>query len=307
MKRRCILVPLDGLDRARAALPHACALARAYGTGIELLSVVEDLGDSDHSNRLEAMVAEGLGHYLQIEGEQLRAAGFAVELCVRRGEAAETILMHAEKRRARAVVLSTHGQDGFNSHSLGSVADRVIGEARCPVLAVAPPSYRISCRGWRPQRLLVPLDGSAQAEQALAAANELAATFGAEVLLALVQPRLNIPMAIVGDAGPEPTALERAAGARAAIYVDLVRAAAPCGIHVRKMSLRDGAAGRLIDLVESEAVDLVVITSHRRGGASGQSLGSVAREVVRHGIPTLIVHPEAAGAGVTAPPELVHA
>jgi nucleotide-binding universal stress UspA family protein len=291
MKRRSILVPLDGSELAEAALPYASALARATGCGIELLAVVDELGADDYANRLEALLAEGLGSHLRHAAERLRVDGVEVDTCVRRGDPAENILLHAEKRRARAVVMTTRGLGGLDRWLLGSVADGVIRLARCPVLAVSPTNAAPAIAAWKPRRLLVPLDGSSEAEQALDFAFELGAAFQAEIVLARVQPWVTSQMAIYGGYVPDIAHMDERAAESAAEYLHGIRDTASAGVSVRDVVLRGDPAERLIALAEADAIDLIIMTSHGRRGLGRLLLGSVADRIIRHGLPTMVVHP----------------
>lgn len=290
MKRQSILVPLDGSDLARAALPFATTLARAHGTGIELIGVVNHLGSGVYAGRLEALRAEALGGYLVDAAEQLRAQGFGVDVCVRRGSPAETILMHADKRRARAVVLTTHGFGERGQTPVGSVAKSVVCRAECPVLTINP-NGGLAPLTWRPRRLLVPLDGSAEAESALMPAFRLAAALQAAVVLARVQPRIAWPPPIYGTFIPGLSALDQHIGAVAARYLRAISSGAPADIPVHTRVVRGDVAEGLIDLAAAEGIDLVVLAPPNRGQTGPERLDNVTDQIIRHGPPALIVHP----------------
>jgi len=295
MKRQMILVPLDGSENALSALPYATAVARACGTGIELLAVANGAPDLQN-DRLRSLVVQGLTVHLQHIAEHLHVNGIAAETCVRFGDPAETILMQAEKRRARAVVLATHGRGGIDRWLLGSVADTVVRQAVCPVLTVAPQRARAGSTRWWPRRLLVPVDGSPQSEQALPAAYELAAAFGAEVVLARVYPWTTTVTEGYAVMLADAAALDHEAMQTAALALRALRDTAPPGVSVRDVMLRGDAAERLIGLAEADAIDLIVMTSHGRHGVSRLLLGSVADRLIRSGRPTLVIHPVPADA-----------
>ena len=59
-----------------------------------------------------------------------------VEMIVREGPAAEDILRTAERRQVDLIIMSTHGRSGVRRLLLGSVAEKIIRSAPCPVLAV---------------------------------------------------------------------------------------------------------------------------------------------------------------------------
>ena len=108
---------LHVLDRQRPRLSHARSA---------------DLEFEAHE-RLRALVETGLG----AAGVQPRY----VQMHVLPGDPATEILRLAENVAADRVVVGTHGRRGFTRLLLGSVAERVMREARCPVLVVRPLLY----------------------------------------------------------------------------------------------------------------------------------------------------------------------
>ena len=117
---------------------------------------------------------------------------------IRRGNPAEVITEIARREGTDLLILSTHGRTGLNRVHRGSVADRVIRTALCPVLVVGPrvmePGQWKSNRAVKPiTRILVPLDGSPAAEDAVPEAMRFAAALGSDLYLfrAMLMPMLN--------------------------------------------------------------------------------------------------------------------
>jgi universal stress protein A len=146
MAIRKILVPTDFSAPSRAALEYAAELAPALGASIDVLHVWElpvfvppsmlpDAGVADLSvidiyrkgaeSQLEQFVAEA-----KEQGVAVRAA-FA-EL----GPPSQTIAEFANRREYDLIVIGTHGRTGLAHVVIGSVAERVVRYAHCPVLAV---------------------------------------------------------------------------------------------------------------------------------------------------------------------------
>lgn len=135
-----ILLTLDGSPLAELAVPHAVALARAFGARLELLGVVPvsheqalvqgAAGVGGEAQRTEA------GDYLTSIVSQLRDEGLEANWTVRMGNVAQEILDHAEACDADLLVLSSHGRSGLGRWVYGSVADRVLRHATIPVLLV---------------------------------------------------------------------------------------------------------------------------------------------------------------------------
>jgi nucleotide-binding universal stress UspA family protein len=68
--------------------------------------------------------------------DEARAAGLEADLDLTVGNPVEAILAAAQARGAQLIVMGTHGRSGAERHALGSVAERVVRSARCPVLTV---------------------------------------------------------------------------------------------------------------------------------------------------------------------------
>src|SRR3954451_10003570 len=141
---RRLLVPIDFSAGSDRASQYAAVLARALGASVHLLHVLEesfathavwDEDALDVSARRERAVRESEAKLSAI------AAGFAstaatVTIEVRCGRAAREILAVSERRGTDLVVMGTHGRTGLQHLLHGSVAEHVLREAPCPVLAV---------------------------------------------------------------------------------------------------------------------------------------------------------------------------
>lgn len=165
---------LDPERVTHCAIPYGRAIAQRLGTGIVLLSVVE--------------ITESLRSYLEAEGEQvdqlvqrwLSQRREAIEKLaqtitdvpyhveVRIGEPAKEIVAFADERQAAALVMSSHGRTGVARLLVGSVTFTVAQRARQPLIVVrarVPVPAPNAIVHLSP--VLVPLDGSSLAEEAI--------------------------------------------------------------------------------------------------------------------------------------------
>ncbi len=304
---RSILVPLDGSALAERALPFAVSLARASGDRLVLLraNLLRDFGA-----RPEGQIDPQ--DDLAVISERLGAESVAAEPHVypvyELDEVAGAICDAASQRKCRLIVMSTHGRGGLGRMLYGSVADAVLREAEVPVLLVP-----VTCeRTWptdRPLRLLVALDGSALAEQALGPASELMRAAGAE--LVLVQS-FDLSSIVATDSFSYLAIDPDAELAAAREYLEGV--AAPLRQAGGKVEIHAdlGAAPRVIAAVARDRnIDLIVMATRGRGGLARLVLGSVATETLhRVDVPTLLVRPAkraiadeaASDVGATTPP-----
>lgn len=144
-----ILVPTDFSATSDAALEHARALASAFGSELSLVHVFEDPLLSG-AVTAEAFVPEApevrdalmkeaqtrLTHRIRPDDrETLRATGEIIT-----GSPATAIADHAARVGADLIVMGTHGRGGVSHLLLGSVAERVVRMAPCPVLTVRGPA-----------------------------------------------------------------------------------------------------------------------------------------------------------------------
>lgn len=146
-----ILVPTDFSTTADAALEYAFVLAERFGASVQLLHVLEDPFVAD-GMAAEAYISEApalRSAMLHDAQERLahRAAprgpgGPRIETEVLFGHGARTIAEYATGRGIDLIVMGTHGRTGFAHLLLGSVAERLVRTAPCPVLTVRHPEER---------------------------------------------------------------------------------------------------------------------------------------------------------------------
>ena len=136
-----ILTPIDFDENSLAALEYAAAFARQPGATLYLLHVVE-LDPLHLQKEIAPMTknewaAEGIAKERLHKIAQERLGNtIRYEILVRVGEAAPVILEIAEHVEAQVIVMATHGRTGLSHFFLGSVAERVVREAFCPVLTI---------------------------------------------------------------------------------------------------------------------------------------------------------------------------
>lgn len=144
---KTILFPTDFTEASTKVVPYARFLAEKLGAKLIVLFVVEELAKYanfyvPHSalDNLEAELMESarkkMENFLEEELE-----GFSAESVVTRGDVPEEIVKVAEEKGADLIVMGTHGRKGLEKVLLGSVAERVVKTASCPVMTVNP--YRV--------------------------------------------------------------------------------------------------------------------------------------------------------------------
>ena len=284
---RSILCPFDGSDFSRRALEHATALGRWYGAPLTLLHVYTGVplpggASSEWSAPLEPQDRKRIIGWLTDAGSAARDAGVEVEARVVEGRPATEILQAAKDGSAGLIVMGTHGRSGFDRLLLGSVTEKVLRHAPCPVLTVtarAVPDYVPK----RPpfERILCPVDFSADSTRAIEYALSLAQeAYGRLTLLnALEQfPPEEDPTMARFDIPGYHQAMEKIARAR-------LQEAIPVGARDwcrPEIQVKRGKAYRVIlEAAESRDADLIVLGVHGRNPLDLALFGSTTHHVVR--------------------------
>ena len=143
-----IVVPTDFSPSSVDAWALAQRLAIALGSEILLVHVFieaplwgEGPFNSEHVREVYAASRPSVGGgQARGVGAPARAAGVHVRPVLRRGVPYAEIVALATDERADLILIGTHGRGGLNRALLGSVADRVVRLAPCPVLTVRAPS-----------------------------------------------------------------------------------------------------------------------------------------------------------------------
>ncbi|MAS36668.1 MAG: universal stress protein UspA [Anaerolineaceae bacterium] len=149
-----ILIPLDQSELAETALEYASKLV-GPDSRITLLTVIvpPDISfaalynpaDGVPPNRmettgsfesLERQVRVQAEDYLRRVGTRLSEKGVKVDILVQVGQDAETIVENAANLNVDGIVMATHGRSGISRWLLGSVTQKVLGAAHCPVIVI---------------------------------------------------------------------------------------------------------------------------------------------------------------------------
>lgn len=140
-----ILVPIDFSGDSLHALAYASELATAFSAEILLLYVVEPIyyatpADMYAANANVAALLEEQRHAAEEQFARIvarrGAKGPRLRTVIKTGSASQVIVDSAKDERADVIVMSTHGRTGLAHMFMGSVAEKVVRTAACPVLTV---------------------------------------------------------------------------------------------------------------------------------------------------------------------------
>jgi len=282
-----ILCPVDYSAFSRHALDHALAIAQWYGASVTALYVLPQVaslipaGDlglyppvaltpddlRQFRTELETFVAES--------GPRVPTDAVVVE-----GRTAGEIERLAREIPADLVVMGTHGRSGFDRLMLGSVTERILRKAPCPVLTVpasvsatpAPPALFT--------RILCAVDFSPASLVALAYAESLAEEADAHLrLIHALEPASVFEPVVMGGPGGPPVDAKVRETARAHLR-DAVSQEARIYSQVTETVTVGKAYREILREAAEHRSDLIVIGAHG-GGLGAGAFGSTTNHVVR--------------------------
>lgn len=147
---RTILSPTDFSKHAKGAVRYACGLAARLNAELHLLHVIPDvvvpIGPDpslitavppEYYTESEARSREALGLLIEPDWEQPAT----IRHDVRWGDAVDGVVSYAADHDIEMIVIATHGRTGLSHVLLGSVAERIVREAPCPVLTIRERQY----------------------------------------------------------------------------------------------------------------------------------------------------------------------
>lgn len=292
-----ILVPLDGSELAERALVPAIALAKRGAGSLVLvqapapdLTTLPEVAGGYIPAGLPTAAHDDAVVYLTTRQQAYAHAEVPIHTRVLEGSAADVVVEAATVEKADLIVMSSHGYSGLTRWVLGSVAERVLHAAPCPVLVMRSPAPV--------RQILIPLDGSPLAERALAPGLEIARRLNATVTLLRAIP--PVPM----EAMERLEGIELGLGRRlegdlyeeANAYLTQVAAAQrSTGVDLKMVVITDRPAEAILTYAEHHAVDVIAMSTHGYTGLKRWTYGSVTDKVLREAraCSMLVVRPTA--------------
>lgn len=285
---RKILMPLDGSLLAEHAIEPGLRLAEVAGATLILVGAVVP------TNFLvpDAFVMGGYGLAWPNQSEDRARAAFTsyfkqfrkdhasperpIVIEVAENDPATAIVELAETHQADLIVMSSHGYSGLTRFVMGSVAERVLHGAPCPVLIK---------RGTTPlKHMLIPLDGSPLSEGVLETALTVARGLGCRVtLFEAIEPLSLAEMEILED-------MERGMGSafqqeqqdRVRDYLhEIAKTQTGALGEVTRVVVHGPPAETILEYARTHAVDLIAMSTHGRTGLQRWMYGSVTEKVLR--------------------------
>jgi nucleotide-binding universal stress UspA family protein len=288
MKLTRILCPTDFSETSRHAIAQAVALAGQYRSRItalyalapttfalsEVAASFDEISESEH---LRKCVEQDLAC--------ARDGGIVVDAAVEIGQPVDRILARAIELPADLIVMGTHGASGFQHLILGSVTEKVLRKAPCPVLTVPPRAHATSQLPFK--RLLCAVDFSKASLDAVAAAVSLARESGATVTLlhVLEWPWVESPAPTFQELPPESaSALAEFRRYSETSALQRLRSLTgdpdpTCALETRVSNGKPYT--EVLRVAAEEQSDVIVVGVHGRNPVETALFGSTTNQIVR--------------------------
>lgn len=291
---RRILCPIDFSDHSRRALDHAMAIARWYESTVTVLHVFSPapvaafgpgpvvfepivLTPVDRDQLLADTKA-----FAETEG----APGITIEAAVREGNTVGEILEQVTSMKADLLVIGTHGRSGVERLVLGSVAEKVLRKASCPVLTVPTQSPDAVPAG--PilyKRILCPVDFSDASLNALKYATSMAQEADGQLTVLHVVAHefenADDMATIVSDAGMTIGSFVKQREEALRRRLQEAVANAPEFCSVESLMTHGKPWREVLRIAAERQSDLIVMGVQGRDAADLLFFGSTAQHVVR--------------------------
>jgi nucleotide-binding universal stress UspA family protein len=285
-----ILCPVDSSEASQHAIEHALAIARWYKASVAALHVyspvVPGFGippsdarvSGDEVTRVRAETAKWI--------EAANPQGVGIDLIVETGQPARHIIDLATALPADLIVMGTHGVSGFEHLVLGSVTEKVLRKASCPVLTVPPRAQATSTLPFK--QLLCAIDFSSSSLAALELTWSLAreTDSGLTLLHVIEWPWEEPPAPVLEDLPPDQaTALAEFRRYQTKSATDrldgLVREAAGDRCRVVPRVAHGRTYVEILRVAAEERSDLIVMGVHGRNAVDLLVFGSTTNQVIR--------------------------
>ncbi len=275
-----ILVPVDDdSDLILHALAHVSTIARLMDQKVLLVGIVSQLSrlPGQFADPVMWDIAKGETRaQLNRYAERLMEQGIEVETDTLEDTAAEALVRYAEARPFALIVLP------ISSDHLSPLVRATLALTTAPILVVRPNSATATGESIAYRQIMVPLDGSQRAECVLPLAATLARISGAQLLLAHVIRRPEMPRRAPTseDAELAERVVERNRE-ESERYLEQLRSRYAVDTATRIL-VDDNVAAALHNLAQQENVDLVVLCAHGYSGEPRWPFGSIADNLINY-------------------------
>jgi nucleotide-binding universal stress UspA family protein len=147
-----ILFPTDFSEHSKHAFTYALSFAKEYGATLCMMHVVEDVQYLANAYMFDVpmmpsfadMEQNRLKEMQEFIDREVADPDFKIEKIIRHGRPFIEIIHVAKEENADLIVIATHGRGGLEHALFGSVAEKVVRKAPCPVLSIRLPGHEFS-------------------------------------------------------------------------------------------------------------------------------------------------------------------
>ncbi len=285
---RNILCPIDLSDASVRPLAYAATLARWYAARLTVLHVVPTFDPmqvrsgslGDPVRIVHPMPREQVLDELRRALDTIGTATLDVTLAAEAGDAVPTIVDRAVAIPADLLVMGTHGRSGFDRLLLGSVTEKVLRKAPCPILTVPPHAPARAPADFTFQQVLCPMDFSPSALQAFGFALDLARQVGGSVTVLHAIEWLADEARAHAHFNVQEYRQHLVEDAHARLQA-LLAEQPRTGCDAEDVVVTGRAYREILEAAAAQEADLIVMGAQGRGGVGLTLFGSTTQQVVR--------------------------
>jgi nucleotide-binding universal stress UspA family protein len=280
-----LLIPLDGSQLAESVLPVTAEIAKACGSSVTLIHILEKNAPSRiHGEHHLTAEAEAKAYLEQIKQRYFDAQQH-VDYHVHAEEVtniARSLVDHINELAPDLMIMCAHGSGGLRDIMVGSIAQQVIRQVKTPILLLQPEHEitvtQLNC-------FLVPLDGDPVHEQVLPVAARLAAALGANLHLLTVVLTPDSLTDAEGEAGrllPVATRamLDATEESSYEYLAEKSKDALQYKVQVTTEVQRGDPVQQIVQAASSHSDDLICLGTHGRSGMNAFWAGSLGARVI---------------------------
>lgn len=276
-KLKTIVVATDLEGQSEAALEYAGKLAAAYGARIVLAHGIDPVEYAD-LNQIPVKVIEELSEQarnaLEVMRGMLLREGIHSHSEIRQGAVAAMLLDVARQHDAGLIVMGTQGKDGAGAVIVGSVAEELVRQSPCPVLAVAADWNAGEFRPVPGGPVLLAMERN----EATAAAAEAAASLAERFNRTLVVLHARRPAEAVAFLNPNAASIEEFG-----IH--------PAGRFAVRAMIKDGVPAEAVAEAIEQCRPCILVAGVKRESQTPGRHGTAFALLARSRVPVLCVPP----------------
>lgn len=290
-----ILLPLDRSTLAECVLPHTIAVARAFGSQVTLLHVMDTPREARWQQATDPLSWQihktEAKTYLHEVALRLQAAGLLTETYILEGSPAEQVIEFSDTHACQLIIMSSHGQSGLSDWGVSSVVQKVVLRVHNSMMIVhATQPIAPDITSLRYKHILVPMDCTPRAEYILPVAATLACAHDAQIMLAHIVQKPPIPRRTPPSREDVELVdlLVEHNQAEAIEYLDQLQSRISGKVDTCVL-VSDDLTATLHELIEEEKIDLVLLSAHGHSSQTRGLYGEMVSNLIEYGATPLVI------------------